>query len=324
MSTDEQNSQEDQEEASAVAPGQLLSAGRQKAGLSIGETADLLKLPESYILALESNEFETLPGLVFARGYVRRYARALGLDGDELVDHFDRFTGHSGAETPHLKAGAPLTTWRPMSSFFAWGASLLTVILVGAGSYYGWNLDKRSASQSEVIFRQQPSVVIESSEDVSEAEKVMPVQVDFDDSEMEVTEPENESENDDIPAVGQDSEEPLGQTERVLPEVGSSLSDVDGSLSGAEGSLSDNGSPVRLAIDFVEDCWIEVKDMSGRALYTDVQRAGSNLELEVPSSVQVRFGNVKGVADLKFDGKKVAVKTSGSGRRVASLLLKAG
>lgn len=324
MSTDEQNSQEEREESSAVTPGQLLTAGRQKAGLSIDEAADRLKLPESYILALESNEFETLPGLVFARGYVRRYARALGLDGDELVDHFDRFTGHSGAETPHLKAGAPLTTWRPMSSVFAWGASLLTVILVGAGSYYGWDLDKRSASQSEAIFQQQPSVVIESSEDVSEAEKVMPVQVDFDGSETEVTEPETESESDDIPAVGQDSEEPLTQTERGLPEVDGSLSIADGSLSIADGSVSNDGSPVRLAIEFAEDCWIQIKDMSGRGLFTDVQRAGSNLELEVPSSVQVRFGNVKGVADLKFDGKKVAVKTSGPGRRVASLVLKAG
>ncbi|WOG25850.1 RodZ domain-containing protein [Endozoicomonas sp. 8E] len=318
MSTDEQNSLEDQEEASAVTPGQLLSAGRQKAGLSIDEAADRLKLPESYILALESNEFETLPGLVFARGYVRRYARALGLDGDELVDHFDRFTGHSGSETPHLKAGAALTTWRPMSSVFAWGASLLTVILVGAGSYYGWNLDKRSASQSEAIFRQQPSVVIESSDDVSEAEKVMPAQVDFDDSETEVVEPESESENDDMPAVDQDSEEPLSQIEGGLPEADGSLSETDDS------PYEVDGSRVSLAIEFAEDCWIQIKDMSGRDLYTDVQRAGSNLELEVPSSVQVRFGNVKGVADLKFNGKKVAVKTPESGRRVASLLLKAG
>lgn len=64
MSTDEQNSQKDLEMASDASPGQLLQAGRLKADLSVEEAADHLKLPEFYILAIESNEFEKLPGLV--------------------------------------------------------------------------------------------------------------------------------------------------------------------------------------------------------------------------------------------------------------------
>lgn len=312
MNTDEQNSEEGLEADADHSPGRLLQSGRHKAGLSVEEVADRLKVPESYILAIESNEFEALPGLVFARGYVRSYARVLELDGNELVDHFDRFTGHSGSETTHLKAGTSLISRRPMSPLLAWGASLLTVILVGAGSYYEWNLDNPSVSPSGVNSRQQAPVLIE---------------------------PEAELEKDVLPAVAHDSEESVNQSEGSLSETGAAFPEVENALPEAvspppevEGAVPEaNGSPyeadgslVSLAVEFAEDCWIQIKDMSGHDLYTDVHRAGSNLRLEVPSSVQVRFGNVKGVADLKFDGKKVAIKAPERGRRVASLVLEAG
>ncbi|KEQ12095.1 helix-turn-helix domain-containing protein [Endozoicomonas numazuensis] len=318
MSTDERNSQKGQETASEASPGQVLEAARLKTGLSVEEAADRLKVPESYILAIEHNEFEKLPGLVFARGYVRSYARILELVDNELVDHFDRFTGNSGVDTPHLKAGAPVTNRRHMSPVIAWGATLLTVILVGAGSYYGWNSDKRASSELEITSQEQTPVIIEP-ESPSE-EELLPAQADFDESEVEVIEPELDSElESQVDSMPEEAEDPgLAESvsaETILPPE--TLQDTTESLPKNRDSL------VRLAIQFAEDCWVQIKDMSGNALYTDVQKAGTHLELEVPSSVQVRFGNVNGVADLKFDGREVAVKVPEPGRKVASLYLDA-
>ncbi|MGI9279313.1 MAG: helix-turn-helix domain-containing protein [Endozoicomonas sp.] len=322
MSTDEQNNQEGLGMAAKASPGQVLQSARLKAGLSVEEAADRLKVPESYILAIEGNDFEKLPGVVFARGYVRGYARVLEQDSNELVEHFDRYTGQSGVDTPHLKAGAPVTNRRPMSSVLAWGASLLTVILVGAGSYYGWNADKRSTSESEVTSHEQAPAVIEPVEPVEVSdEELLPAQIDFDDSDVEVTDPELESEPESqVDSMSEEAEEPgLADSLEAEPEMTAAVV-----LNNAESLPELDNSLVSLAIQFAEDCWVQIKDMSGNSLYADVQRAGSNLKLDVPSSVQVRFGNVNGVSGLKFDGRVVAVKAPEPGRKVVSLVLDAG
>ncbi|WP_062268796.1 helix-turn-helix domain-containing protein [Endozoicomonas arenosclerae] len=320
MSTDKQINQEGLESSSGASPGEVLLAARQKAGLSVEQAADQLKVPESYILAIESNDFEKLPGLVFARGYVRSYARILELDCDAVVDHFDRYTGDSGVDTPHLKAGAPVSNRRPMSPALAWGATLLTVVLVGAGSYYGWNSDKRTASEPEAVSQQQAPVIIEPDE-ISEDEELLPAQIDFDELETEGVDPEVESEPESqVDSISEEADEP-GLAEVTEPQV--SVSPAVVQLEEPSQAVTGD-SLVRLAIQFAEDCWVQIKDMSGNSLYTDVQKAGSNLDLEVPASVQVRFGNVNGVAELQFDGREVAVKAPEPGRKVASLVLEAG
>jgi len=48
------------------------------------------KIRATYIKAMESGEFESLPGGVYTKGYLRSYAKFLGLDGDEIIDKLNR------------------------------------------------------------------------------------------------------------------------------------------------------------------------------------------------------------------------------------------
>ena len=54
-------------------------------GISPIEAADLLNLTQRTIEALEADDYESLPGRVYVNGYVRAYAKMLGLDADDLV-----------------------------------------------------------------------------------------------------------------------------------------------------------------------------------------------------------------------------------------------
>lgn len=58
----------------------LLSNERVKRGLSLQEVADRLKLSRKQLEAIENDEYDKLPGPAFARGFVRNYAKLLGLD----------------------------------------------------------------------------------------------------------------------------------------------------------------------------------------------------------------------------------------------------
>ena len=66
-------------------PGETLAAQRQRLGLSVDEVAMRLRLAPRQIVALEANEFAALPGMATVRGFVRSYAKLLGLPPDPLV-----------------------------------------------------------------------------------------------------------------------------------------------------------------------------------------------------------------------------------------------
>jgi transcriptional regulator with XRE-family HTH domain len=68
--------------------GQYLRAVREHRGLSLAQVAAETRVRRLYLNALEEGEHGPLPSRPFAVGYVRAYARALGLDGDELVARF--------------------------------------------------------------------------------------------------------------------------------------------------------------------------------------------------------------------------------------------
>jgi cytoskeleton protein RodZ len=68
--------------------GAYFQAVREHRGLSLAQLADLTRVRRAYLEALERDDLTPLPSRPFAVGYVRAYARALGLDGDAAVARF--------------------------------------------------------------------------------------------------------------------------------------------------------------------------------------------------------------------------------------------
>lgn len=66
--------------------GSRLAAARETAGLSVGDVAARLRLHVNQVRALESGNLTVLPEAAYVRGFVRSYARLLGLDPAPLVE----------------------------------------------------------------------------------------------------------------------------------------------------------------------------------------------------------------------------------------------
>lgn len=79
--------------ASRQNPGETLRQAREQKGLSLSQVAGQLNLTENSLRQLENGAFDKLPGHTFSRGYIRAYAKLMGLDQAELVNSFDHFTG---------------------------------------------------------------------------------------------------------------------------------------------------------------------------------------------------------------------------------------
>lgn len=79
--------------AHAVSPGQRLARARAQRNLTLEDVAKQLNLSVSMVRAMESDNFKSLPGHAFVKGYLRNYGKMVGLAPDELVKAYESLRG---------------------------------------------------------------------------------------------------------------------------------------------------------------------------------------------------------------------------------------
>jgi cytoskeleton protein RodZ len=104
--------------------GELLSAGREQAGLSIADVANRLRMSVKQIGALERGDYTAIPAGTFLRGFVRNYAKAVGVDIETALKVLER-THTDGLAVAASPVVAPATFAEPVA-FQARGEALAT------------------------------------------------------------------------------------------------------------------------------------------------------------------------------------------------------
>lgn len=73
--------------------GEFFRQVRETKGLTLDEVASKTRIRTDFVKALEDGNFAKLPDQVFARGFVRSYARSLGLDEEDAIHRFIQSAG---------------------------------------------------------------------------------------------------------------------------------------------------------------------------------------------------------------------------------------
>jgi cytoskeleton protein RodZ len=105
--------------------GGSLAAARKGRSLTPADAERLTCLRGTYLAALEHDDFDALPGRVYARAFLRTYADALGLDADRFVEEFD-------ARFPEPLEEQPLVVFRPRRRRRLPARALLALVVVAA------------------------------------------------------------------------------------------------------------------------------------------------------------------------------------------------
>jgi len=155
--------QEPQPQPSELASfGEELRREREIRGISLKEIADATKISKRFLEAIERNDHKTLPAPVFTRGFVREYARYLGLNSDEMVNrynfaavgddrieqsaHLERLTTPQAPPPPRKKA-APRGIPPPYARVDRNVYILIIVVVALAGVSY-WALKHRRETRA--------------------------------------------------------------------------------------------------------------------------------------------------------------------------------
>ncbi len=133
--------------AATVSPkvGAQLCAERKRQGLSVADIAQRLKYAPRQVEALESDRLEALPGLTFTRGFIRGYAKLLGMNSDPLVamleKSIERDAGPTTLQLQSVSAARAQFPERGRAKTWPWVlAIVLVVVVLGGYSIYNWQM----------------------------------------------------------------------------------------------------------------------------------------------------------------------------------------
>lgn len=272
-------------------PGERLLIAREAQGLSQQSIAEELHLPVRYIQWIEEGSFDKLPSFVFARGYIRGYAKIVGIDGSSLIDLFDQLSGSPSKKEPirsvtriqqQVKLGDPVMRWS------TWLFLLILVAAVGWWWKTQYSLAPVDSLKSEVS-----SSVKQMSDDKT---LVLPA---LDDSDV--------SEETDAEMVIEQSavEEPQYLSEEDVEKLQDKL-DAGVEAETEAGSLVPENVPAavsdQLQITFTNDCWLTVKDADGKTIFNSLRKQGQSLSLSGKEPLRVLIGRVSAIDQVLYNG----------------------
>ena len=87
--------------------GATLREARQRRRLDLSDAEAATKIRVRYLRALETEEWDVLPGPTYTRSFIRTYASLLGLDGERLADDFRRLHEPAAGERPREAQSLP-------------------------------------------------------------------------------------------------------------------------------------------------------------------------------------------------------------------------
>lgn len=122
-------------------PGNKLREARTARSLSLEDIANVTRIPRSSLEHIEEGRFERLPAPVFVRGFIRNYARAVGLEPAAVVRLYDLTTGEGtaeavepdGAVAGRARAVSPVRTSASSAGghYLRGGYAVLGVVVIG-------------------------------------------------------------------------------------------------------------------------------------------------------------------------------------------------
>lgn len=98
-------------------PGERLRQVRTSQKRELSDVSRELNIPQHILVALEADDYEVLPQAAFVRGYLRSYAKFLGVDGNALVTRFTEiYIADTGRTTAQTLDDSPLRPLAKISS----------------------------------------------------------------------------------------------------------------------------------------------------------------------------------------------------------------
>ena len=294
--------------------GALLAEGREEQGLTRNDVAQRLHMSPSQVEALENGDYARLPKGTFLRGFVRNYAKLIGLDPESVLP----LLAENAPRDPAPRIVVPTQNIRfdPLGERFSspWmkaAASAVVVIGLALAAMYWW-LFVRTHPPLQQVSEQSSAPATEPAAIPSpapgQADPPVPAQAAAPVQAVVPPPPAQAS-----PAPGASAPEkststaaekaasaapekaPTSAPASTAPEKLAAAAPLKAAATAVPGER-------RLHFRFNGESWVEVRDASGHVIFRQLNASGSEANVSGRPPLQVVVGNAHEV-DVERDGR---------------------
>ncbi|MGF1853854.1 cytoskeleton protein RodZ [Vibrio satsumensis] len=296
--------------APALEAGTLLKNKRESLGLTQKQISDRLKLRITLIQQIEENQFESDQVATFMRGYIRSYAKYVNLDEKVVLNALHHAGDAQHQEQEMLSFSRKTKTEKHNSRIMILTWSIFAVI-AGISSLWWWqNQQQDTLSQSLVNTESSEELAVEESLD-PEFASLEVIEAEQNDAAASVIE-----DTEGLTAISDaaDTSEALTQTDETNAQSATETADIAAAEPEVvEASTAPEAVANELVMQFSADCWIQVKDATGKTLSTGIKKAGQSLNLSGTAPYKVILGAPEGVS-MTFASEPVDLSGYTSGK----------
>jgi len=257
--------------------GAELTAARERLGWTLVDIANHLRIRRVYLAAIEEGRLSELPGEAYVLGFVRTYARALGLDPEAMASRV-RAEMKPVARKPELSFPAPV----PERGVPA-GAVVMLGAVLAVGAYVGW---------------------YRASGDLPGAEPVRPVPERLADLAAPPPQPAPQQPAQQAAPAPVAPQQQMAALPTVPPSsAAAAVVPTAVPAAPAPSATSPGGLPegTRIVLRARAEAWIQVRDRTGQVLLNRVLRAGETWPVPPRMALLMTTGNAGGT-ELLVDG----------------------
>ncbi|KIP71255.1 transcriptional regulator [Vibrio alginolyticus] len=296
----------------SIEAGTLLKNKRESLGMSQKQVADRLRLRISVIEDIENNRFESQQVATFTRGYLRSYAKFVGLDEKVILTALEQTADAQPQEQEiEMQSFSRKTKDEKHNSRIMLLTWVIGLVIIGISAAWWWQNQQENSLTKEVtdssVEAPQPTAQELADIDLMTAEELIA-------STPEEVASTNEG-------VAELTEAPVEQgADPLLTETENTTSvDFEEPVAVIEAAEEEQPAPVvpegmtLLTMKFKADCWIQVKDTNGKTLVSGTHKPGQDVELTGKAPFKVILGAPEGVT-MTFASEPVDLSGYTSGK----------
>lgn len=325
------SNEENAQQVPGESAGSQLRRGREQKGLTVSDVANAQHLRPAVIQAIENGDYEQIDSELFLKGYVRAYAKQVGLDADAIVTTLDReLEPFRQQKAEALEANPLVDIERRKRQKRRAARALMVLLAVAVVAALAFTFLDDDAGRGENPADEPANSGQTGDDDVAPDDTVAPEsgyepeeteapEAEPDVAPMDDMQPEPDAASDGNPALDADTateaREPLNEAAPVadaaddgdaldesrIPTVTSS---TDPALT-EESRIGDVPGTGRLEVSFSGDCWVEITDSTGARLASGLRRDGDVIDVSGQVPLRVVIGAVDAVDDIRFQGESV-------------------
>ncbi|MGU3840258.1 cytoskeleton protein RodZ [Vibrio diabolicus] len=296
----------------SIEAGTLLKNKRESLGMSQKQVADRLRLRVSVIEDIENNRFESQQVATFTRGYLRSYAKFVGLDEKMVLTALEQTADVQSQEQEiEMQSFSRKTKDEKHNSRIMLLTWVIGLVIIGISAAWWWQIQLENCLTKEVTD--------------SSVEAPKPTAQELADIDLMTAEELIASTPEDVVSTSNDvvetSEVPVEQgSDPLLAETENTTSvDSEEPVAVIETAEEEQPAPVvpegmtLLTMKFKADCWIQVKDTNGKTLVSGTHKPGQDVELTGKAPFKVILGAPDGVT-MTFASEPVDLSGYTSGK----------